>query len=329
MADETPDLSRSQSAADVERPVKKARTCLAKETWFDINPVSMARKVLSSGTVLYDDLKRLSTALPSFNSEAFVTGVEGLHGPSLSANFSGFPCCSRLIGGRCSRTPILTQWVSSKVARLLNEQLLAPLKKLKSASRLCYPMAKGKLLLHHPQHDEVLSLAEKPLIVDSTIPFELVHWNDDHDLLLMCFSSSYELEESKVNALREANFPVMPFSSSQGEQQQLRRDVSPLGSPQRDCGICVEIFAGCARLSMATQKLGFQALAYDHQCKSQFPAQMLDLTCADHATVLPRGLAPQHVARKSLPLREPVSRLRSPSDRNLIRWECQGFQAPI
>ena len=300
MADETPDLSRSQSAADVERPVKKARTCLAKETWFDINPVSVAPtshhesevlacKVLSSGRVLYDDLKRLSITLPSFNSEAFVTGVEGLHGPSLSANFSGFPCCSRL-RVELARTMFPDTNFDSvglfQGSKAPQRAASSAIEETQIGFASLLPDGKGKLLLHHPQHDAVLSLAEKPLIVDSTVPFELVDWNDDHDLLLMCFSSSYELEESKVNALREANLPVMPFSSSQGEQQQLRRDVSPLGSPQRDCGICIEIFAGCARLSMAIQKLGFQALAYDHQCKSQFPVQMLDLTCADHAAVV-------------------------------------------
>ena len=292
MADETPDLSRPQSAADVERPVKKARTCLAKETWFDINPVSMAPtshheseafacKILSSGRVLYDDLKRLSITLPSFSSEAFVTGVgRGLHGPSLSTNFSSFPRCSRLIV-ELARTMFPDTNFDSvglfPCSKAPQRAASSAIEETQIGFASLLPDGKGKLLLHHPQHDVVLSLAEKPLIVDSTVPFELVDWNDNHDLLLMCFSSSYELEESNVNALREANLPVTPFSSSQGEQQQLRRDASPLGSPQRDCGICIEIFAGCARLSMAMQKLGFQALAYDHQCKSQFPAQMLDL----------------------------------------------------
>ena len=279
MADETPDVSRSQTAVDVERPVEKARACLAKETWFDINPVSVAPishneseafacKILRSGRVLYDDLKRLSNTPPSFNSEAFVTGAgHGLHGPSLSTTFSSLPCCSRLIV-ELARTMFLDTNFDSvgffSCSKASQRAASSAIEETQIGFASLLPDGNGKLLLHHPQHDVVLSLAEKPLIVDSTVPFELVDWDDNHDLLLMCFSSSYDLEESNLNALREANLLVMPVSSSQIEQQQPRRDVSQFKSPQKDCGICAEIFAGCARLSIAMQKLGFQALAYDH-----------------------------------------------------------------
>ena len=187
---------------------------------------ALACKVLSSGRVLYDDLKRLSTSLPSFNSEAFVTGVEGFHGPSLSENFSSFPCCSRLIV-ELARTMFPDTNFDSvglfQGSKAPQRAASSAIEETQIGFASLLPDGKGKLLLHHPQHDEVLSLADKPLIVDSTIPFELVHWNDDHDLLLMCFSSSYELEESKVNELREANLPVMPFSESSNNYDEMCR----------------------------------------------------------------------------------------------------------
>ena len=251
---------------------------------------AFACKILRSGRVLYDDFKRLSNTHPSFNSEAFVTGLgQELQGPSLSANFLSLPCCSRLIV-ELARTMFPDTNFDSvglfSCGKASQRAASSAVEETQFAFASLLPDGNGKLLLRQPQHDVVLSLVEKPLIVDTAVPFELVDWGDNHDLLLMCFSSSCDLEESHLNALREANLPVMPVSAPQGEQHQLRRDVSQFKSPQKDCGICVEIFAGCARLSVATQKLGFQALAYDHQCKSQFPVQMLDLTCADQAAVL-------------------------------------------
>ena len=191
---------------------------------------------------------------------------------SRSMNLESFPCCSRLLV-ELART-LFPELAFCAVGLFNSEQATRQV-----ASEAAAEHMTGKLphcLFKHQGGS---------CCIDSTIPFELLDCVNPDNLLLMCYSPEEGGCSFSQPTTTAANFPSPLISPSQGEKQQPRRDVSSKTVP-KDCGICVEIFAGCARLSMAMQKLGFPALAYDHQRKSQFPVQMLDLTCPSQAAVL-------------------------------------------
>ncbi|CAE7276646.1 unnamed protein product [Symbiodinium pilosum] len=144
------------------------------------------------------------------------------------------------------------------------------------------PFSGGGVRVHRADSTEDLNFtASRTLQFDAHFDHETLPWSDGDRLVLVVFSVGCieNLEPEAFNHLHSFGIPL-PCDMRHAKPSELTTTGEP------DLGMCLEIFSGSARLSMAMQEAGFQVLAFDHKAGPAFPTQLLDLTTPDHQDAL-------------------------------------------
>ncbi|CAE6932646.1 unnamed protein product [Symbiodinium natans] len=130
-----------------------------------------------------------------------------------------------------------------------------------------------------PEPEDLTFGASGVLSFDAHFEHETLPWRDGDRLVLVAFSVGCL---SKLSASCRASLLAVGLPLPQEPAAAL----PGLTTGEPDLGLCLEVFSGTARLSVALQDVGFQVLAFDHRARSTFPTQQLDLTIPDHQQVL-------------------------------------------
>ena len=257
---------------------------------------SLAVKLLQQGRCKSSDLLNLSLLLPNESTarqsagaqagSSFITGAfrhGGVTGPRKSLEM--YPACSRLLVSVAKSIFPKVRFTSLGLFRNVQTPRHCDKNNLAGSHNhiaALTPFSGGGVRVHRADSTEDLNFtASRTLQFDAHFDHETLPWSDGDRLVLVVFSVGCieNLEPEAFNHLHSFGIPL-PCDMRHAKPSELTTTGEP------DLGMCLEIFSGSARLSMAMQEAGFQVLAFDHKAGPAFPTQLLDLTTPDHQDAL-------------------------------------------
>ena len=293
--------SHDASASSHDGSVRTALRSFRFESWCEHNfsselskPESFAAQLLQQGSCNGTDLLHLSHLLPvesksrhsadSLDGGSFLTGAYR-HGGVAGArkSLAEFPLTSRLLVQLATQLFPGTTFSTVALFRNLRTPRHSDSNNLTGSCNHVAALTSfsggGIRVYQGPEPEDLTFGASGVLSFDAHFEHETLPWRDGDRLVLVAFSVGCL---SKLSASCRASLLAVGLPLPQEPAAAL----PGLTTGEPDLGLCLEVFSGTARLSVALQDVGFQVLAFDHRARSTFPTQQLDLTIPDHQQVL-------------------------------------------
>ena len=246
----------------------------------------LASKILASGIALESDLLTLSESLPR-NSSARSSGLVSSerthttggfrHGgvTGLRTSCRDFPVTTRLLATLATHLFPGMPFTTVSLIKDTKAARHADIHNLKGSVNGLAALSSfqgGGLLVHRPDGPCTLDLQSSPQIFDPTHEHSTESWHGGARLVLAAYCVSDGFSQADCESLIKLGFCTLPQFSA--------------GEHPAPTWLCIEVFAGSARLSQALQDSQFSAIAVDHKDKSGHPILRLDLTNPAEAQIL-------------------------------------------